>query len=146
HTLLPVENEYFVQRGYIGAEEDYRALRRRAAQEVQTPPYAPAERVVPAVKEAGALVVTAPPTNYFRRDDTARMDALRRECRLDGVECAHRGVPPELTSFYREYCVRRGLLSTGGSDCHHPEDVLSLPSAPGHTTERHFAAHIGADE
>ena len=110
------------------------------------PPYPAVKRVVQAVKEAGGLVVIAHPTNYFLRDDVSRMDVLRRECDLDGVECAHRIVPPELTEFYRAYCKKHGLVSTGGSDCHHPEDVVSPPLQPGHTTARHFAGHIGADD
>ncbi len=77
----------------------------------------------------------AHPFGYFRKDSVERMDALRLECSLDGIECAHPGVPPEFTGKYREYCERHGLFSTGGSDCHTDEDVATG-----------FAGHGGPDE
>ena len=84
----------------------------------------------------------AHPAGYFRQTDRRRMDALREECGLDGIECAHRSVPPELTAIYRQYCREHGLLSTAGSDCHEPEDLLPLERA-GYTPERRFACHLG---
>ena len=72
------------------------------------------------------------------------MDALRQECQLDGIECAHRMVPPELTVFYREYCKKYNLISTGGSDCHNPEDIAEQYADDKSPAPR-FARHIGED-
>ena len=63
------------------------------------------------------------------------MDKLRLECQLDGIECAHRQVPPEFTPIYRAYCVEHGLFSVAGSDSHTLGDIQEL-----------FAGHGGADE
>ena len=82
------------------------------------PPYPDYAEVVPVVKRAGGLVFIAHPFRYFLGADEKRMDALREMLQLDGIECAHDSVPPELTPVYREYCRRHGLLSTAGSDCH----------------------------
>lgn len=133
-----VKNErlrtHFVERGFIAREEEYGPLMARLRKAADFPPYPHVDRVVPVVKELGALVAIAHPHGYFARGDEARMDALRAECRLDGIECAHRAVPAEFTPRYREYCERHGLFSTGGSDCHADEDILEQ-----------FAGHGGPD-
>ena len=53
-------------------------------------------------------------------------------------------VPPELTAFYREYCEKHDLISTGGSDCHNPEDITDQNSNE-ESPEPRFARHIGED-
>ncbi len=126
---------YCVERGFIDTEAGYDDLWKQARQKVHAPPYPHVADVIPVVKRAGALVAIAHPYGYFNRHDIPRMDALRTECQLDGIECAHPGVPPEYTLFYRDYCVRHGLFSTGGSDCHTDEDI-----------QQKFAGHGGPDE
>ena len=82
------------------------------------------------------LTVIAHPTGYFLRDDRERMDLLRRELSFDGVECAHgRKVSPELTPVYHTWCKERGLISTGGSDLHRPDDV-----------EQDIGRHLGPEQ
>lgn len=137
-----VQRNYFIRKGYISGAEEYAGILKKAGM----PPYPPAEEVLPAVKNAGCLVVLAHPSPYFNKDDVRRMDILREECMLDGLECAHRKVPPELTAFYRKYCLEHGLLSTGGSDCHYAEEVLSEPGEWGYTGKAKFACHVGEDE
>lgn len=143
HTLGAFEKEYFIEHGYITREEEYWPLLHRASE--MRPPYPPVERVVQAVKEAGGLVVIAHPAGYFNDNDVSRMDSLRRECRLDGIECAHRQIHPELTPFYRAYCRKHKLLSTAGSDCHGLDDVLTTPEKWGYTNRRRFACHLGEE-
>jgi predicted metal-dependent phosphoesterase TrpH len=82
--------------------------------------------VVPAVKEAGLLVVIAHPSMYFDGAKRELMDRLRVECSLDGLECAHPAVPAEYWPVYRAYCVEHGLVSTAGTDCHTDEEVRKL--------------------
>ncbi|MDE3259388.1 MAG: PHP domain-containing protein [Gemmatimonadota bacterium] len=135
HVKGGVIQRYCVERGYIERTEDYADLMARAGAATRFPPYPHVRDAMPAVKEAGALVAIAHPFGYFREDDVERMDALRVECSLDGIECAHPSVPPEFTAKYREYCERHGMFSTGGSDSHTDEDV-----------ETGFAGHGGPDE
>jgi hypothetical protein len=86
------------------------------------------------VRRAGVQVAIAHPYRYFGGYDLERMDALCKECSLDGIECAHPSVPPEYTRLYREYCIQRGLFSVGGSDCHSDAEVEGL-----------FGRHLGEE-
>ena len=135
HVKQEIIRRYCVDQGFADSAEGYAALMAQARKRVYAPPYPNVSDVVPVVKEAGALIAIAHPHEYFNHHDIARMDALRAECRLDGIECAHSAVPPKYTTLYREYCVQHGLFSTGGSDCHTVEGI-----------ETTFARHGGADE
>lgn len=134
HVKGDVIRRYCVEQGFIDSVDQYGDLMKRAGAHVPFPPYPHVDAVVPVVKSVGALVAIAHPHEYFRHGDRARMDALREECRLDGVECAHPSVPPEYTERYRDYCKANGLFSTGGSDCHSNENLEGM-----------FAAHGGPD-
>jgi predicted metal-dependent phosphoesterase TrpH len=125
--------QYFVDRGFIADASEYPAFKARLRRSAVFPPYPPVDTVVPALQALGVLVAIAHPHGYFAQGDRRRMDALRAECRLDGIECAHHAVPPEFTPYYRAYCVEHGLFSTGGSDCH---DDPAL--------EAQMAVHAGA--
>ena len=87
------------------------------------------------MKRTGALVAIAHPYGYFKGNDVSRMDAIREECDLDGIECGHGSVPPEYTRIYREYCIRHGLFSVAGSDCHDDEEIPTLFARHGGETE-----------
>jgi predicted metal-dependent phosphoesterase TrpH len=134
HARNGTMREELIRRGIIRTEEEYAPLLRRAAEVVPFPPYPPAEQVLPAVRACGARVAIAHPFHYFQGTDIGRMDALRAEFGLDGIECAHRTVPAEMTPIYREYCLRHGLFSVGGSDAHTPDDLRNL-----------FGHHLGED-
>ena len=135
HVKNGVLRSYFLGRGFIQSSEDYGPLLKRAAEAVPFPPYPAVERIVPAVKASGAVVAIAHPYGYFAGHDESRMDAIRAECCLDGVECAHPAVPSDFTQRYRAYCVRHGLFSVGGSDCHADDEIA-----------RDFAAHAGEND
>jgi predicted metal-dependent phosphoesterase TrpH len=128
--------KHFIERGFISDEEGYKELMKQVKTKGSSPPYPGVDDIIPVVKEAGAVAAIAHPFGYFNKDDTARMDQLREECSLDGIECAHRSVPSEYTPLYREYCVKNGLFSVGGSDCHGDEGEL----------ENGFGRHGGQDE
>ncbi len=132
--------------GYLQSEEEFEIINKKRAPYVSSPPYPDVNRVVSAVKEAGGVVVIAHPKAYFHTDDIKRMDYVRDECQLDGVECAHPYVPAELTTFYRDYCVRNGLLSTGGSDCHFASHLAAPKDNWTNPQEKCFANHIGQPE
>lgn len=141
HVRNDNQIEHFIKQGYFSSREDYQKRKT-----FSTPPYPAVERVVPAVKEAGGIVVIAHPARYFLNDDIKRMDALRAECQLDGIECAHKSVSADLTKYYRQYCLKHDLVSTGGSDSHHPESVIPTPSMNNSSLEPRFARHIGEEE
>jgi predicted metal-dependent phosphoesterase TrpH len=134
HVRNEIQRQYFFNRGFIATAGAYAALGERLRERVPFPPYPRVEDVVPVVKRAGAVVAIAHPYRYFDGYNLSRMDALREECGLDGIECAHPSVPPEYAQRYRAYCERHGLFSVGGSDCHQEAGL-----------ERAFARHGGAD-
>ena len=70
----------------------------------------------------------AHPAGYFKGMNEKRMDEVLEALPLDGIECAHPSVPEEYTAFYRAYCKKHGLLSSGGTDCHEdpPHAYLQL--------------------
>ena len=134
HVSNRIQRSYFVERGFIGQIDDYRDLLRAAGEKVAFPLYPAVDFVIPSVKELGVVVAIAHPHGYFAHGDRERMDLLRAECLLDGVECAHQGVPADFTPIYRQYCEEHGLFSTGGSDSHTNEDIQTK-----------FALHGGDD-
>lgn len=135
HVANKMQREWFIKRGFIATDEEYGPFLRAAAEHVPLPRYPAADFVLPAVKQHGALLIIAHPTGYFQRDNRERMELLREELLLDGAECAHRSVPPELTPLYRAWCEEHGLLSSGGSDLHWHEDV-----------DERIGLHAGPDE
>ncbi|MBC8235511.1 PHP domain-containing protein [bacterium] len=142
HVKNAVLRKYFVERGFIANEEDYSALMNRARKAVHFPPYPDVADVVPVIKQAGVLVAIAHPYGYFNGYDLSKMDVLREECCLDGIECINKSkVPPEYTQLYRKYCVQHGLFSVAGSDCHSDEDI---PDIFAH--HRGFPHHEGSDK
>lgn len=126
HVNNHIQRRFFVEKGFLARESDYPALMKQVAREVDVPPYPPVAEVVEAVQECGGLIVIAHPQGYFAGADQARMDRLKEECALDGIECAHPDVAIELTPIYRNYCRRHGLLSLAGSDCHSPNDIQTV--------------------
>ena len=134
HVSNSIQREYFLQRGFINNAEEYGELLRRAGEAVARPLYPAVDFVIPAVKALGVVVAIAHPHGYFSQGDRARMDTMRAECLLDGIECAHQAVPVEFTPVYRDYCVEHGMFSTGGSDSHSNADI-----------ETKFARHGGDD-
>jgi predicted metal-dependent phosphoesterase TrpH len=127
HVKNGVLRQYFVERGFIDREEDYQELMSRARAAFQFPPYPDVENVIPVVKQLGVLVAIAHPYGYFKGYDISRMDILREECYLDGIECINKNnIPPEYTELYREYCVQHKLFSVAGSDCHSDADIPNV--------------------
>lgn len=142
HVQSEVNKKYFVDMGFISAEDEYSNLRNRLSSLVEFPRYPAADEVLPALRKYGALIAIAHPTGYFNRDDVKRMDALREELGFEGIECAHDLVPRELTRFYRNYCLKHKLFSSGGSDNHSDPGNNPCKIAPHHK----MASHIGEPE
>lgn len=141
HISGMVFRNELVRRGWC-TDETQAEFRRRISEHAHSPRYPLAERVIPVVKKHGGLVIIAHPHNYFLRDDRRRMDQLREELQLDGIECAHTHVPQELTPIYRKYCLEHRLLSSAGSDCHSDPPHYHL----GVSADARFGIHSGKPE
>jgi predicted metal-dependent phosphoesterase TrpH len=113
---------HFMAKGFVKSQQEYGELLGRLRKMGELPPYPPAQEVVPHVLASGAIIALAHPTGYVQTDP-ARIDSLRSQCRFDGIECAHPSIPAQASQFYREYCRRNGMFSTGGSDSHSDEDL-----------------------
>ncbi len=129
HVRYSTKVQELIRRGFCKDIEGFRAL---SSQFTGTPDYPEYDYVIPIVKRAGGVVIIAHPYDYFLHDNVKRMDELREMLQLDGIECAHTDVPEAATPFYRSYCEKHHLLSSGGSDIH-------TPNADG------FAAHCGPE-
>ena len=134
HVRNGTQRAHFVRRRFIANPDEYPDVLSRAGRHVPRPAYPAADRVVPVLHDHGVLVAVAHPHGPCRGADLSRLDTLRAECELDGFECAHSSMPPELTPVFRDYCVRHGMFSTAGSDCHLDHEAESV-----------FARHYGGD-
>jgi predicted metal-dependent phosphoesterase TrpH len=128
---------HFLERRFIVKPEDFGLLLERAEKAFGGfPQYPDVAKVVPLVKETGAIIAIAHPFDYFKKADIMRMDTLREECGLDGIECAHPEIPAEYSSKYRAYCKDHGLFSAGGTDLH----------TDGTGDRERFACHVAEDD
>lgn len=125
---------YFMHRGWVNSEKDYRLLTSKVLKNVERPPFAAASEIRNAVRESGGLIVLAHPAKYLDGLDLKNLERLREECDLDGIECAHYLIPLDLSFKYREYCKTNNLVSTAGSDSHSYMDI-----------ERRFGRHGGEE-
>lgn len=84
-------------------------------------PFPSAEEVCRVIRQAGGIPVLAHPCNWF---DAGDQEGLRThldrlvEAGIGGIECYYPANSPEMTRFCRDYCQRKGLLITAGSDAH----------------------------
>ncbi len=137
HVQFPLQHSYLIdERKYFKNRDGLNQV----MWSLNLPDYPEASMVIPAVKKAGGLVFIAHPYHYFKHNDLNRMDALRELLDFDGIECAHDIIPPEMTPFYREYCLKHGLLSSGGTDCH---TVYESSPLARFCMEHSFARHRG---
>ncbi len=114
---------YFLDRGWARDPAHFDKLCEEAREAVSGLTYPDVGWVREVVHEAQGLVVLAHPPVYCKDADRERLEQLRAECGLDGMECAHPRISADLSKRYRAFCVERGLLSTAGSDSHTPADV-----------------------
>ena len=126
--------KYFIQQGWLDKKTTYQEILKKLHGTGHFLPSLSAEKIVPQLKQFGALIVIAHPAKYFNGCDYARMDKLVAECQLSGIECAQPKIPAELTPRYREYCIANNLLSTAGSDSHETKDL-----------EKDFGEHLGEE-
>ena len=119
HVCTEVLGDYMVERGVVATRQEWISIMWGNPEYSQYYPQLPsAERIARIVHEAGGIILIAHPFHYFKDKDLKRMDALREFANLDGIECAHPSTPMENSFFYRDYCVRHKMVSSGGSDTH----------------------------
>jgi predicted metal-dependent phosphoesterase TrpH len=55
---------------------------------------------------------------------------------LDGLECWHSRHDQETVSAYKEFATQKGLMATGGSDCHQQPIILGTVDVPDYVAEQ----------
>lgn len=134
HVYAGVLGDYMVEQGIVATRDEWCDLMWGKPEFLALYPELPsADRVSRIVHEAGGILLIAHPVRYFLDKDLNRMDALREFANFDGIECAHPSIPAENSFFYRDYCIRHKLLSSGGSDTHGVYKNI----------EHNFARHMG---
>ncbi len=136
HVSTEKLGDYMMERGIVSSREEWNFIMWKKPEFRRFFPKLPsADRVSGIVHEAGGIMLIAHPFHYFLDKDLNRMDALREFSGFDGIECAHPTTPAENSFFYRDYCVRHKLLSSGGSDTHGVYENF----------KSNFACHIGPE-
>ena len=80
--------------------------------------FPPVDEVVECVRRASGVVLLAHPgASFYNGVDAERLDLLV-EMGVGGLECYSFHHDKATTRGFLEYCRRRNLLITGGSDCH----------------------------
>jgi len=149
-----------VAKGLFATVEEYTAVMDEAAQRGKelmgkmSFPRPTAESFIPVIKATGALLVLAHPhgslvrdaerrPEHLRGNEVAMLDILREELQLDGLECCNGpGLPQECVDRHRAYCVKHGLVSTAGRDCHGGKPDMSNEQV----IEKNLGWHLGANE
>jgi predicted metal-dependent phosphoesterase TrpH len=49
---------------------------------------------------------------------------------IDGIECWHSRNSPETTNYYVSFAKEKGLIMTGGSDCHQKPIMMGTVQIP----------------
>jgi predicted metal-dependent phosphoesterase TrpH len=86
------------------------------------------DEIIEVAHHAGGLAVLAHPgrsKSIYAIPAVADDIAALAEVGLDGIEVFYPTHTPEQRAFYRELAQRHGLLVTGGSDSHHPQQPLA---------------------
>ena len=141
HVRNEIQMDYWISKGFAASREAIReALNGPATHYRDLLPSPPgADEVSKIVHEAGGVMLIAHPTAYFLGKNLTRIEAVREFSNFDGVECAHPGTAPENGRFWRSYCERNKLLSSGGTDMHSDAAREALQLSP----DRSFAEHLG---
>lgn len=134
HVSTEILGDYMIEKGVVANLSEWCSIMWGNPEYAALYPELPsADRVSRIIHDAGGIMLIAHPFRYFLNKDLNRMDALREFVNFDGIECAHPSTPVENSFFYRDYCIRHKLLSSGGSDTHGVFENF----------KNNFAQHIG---
>ncbi|MBL7212484.1 MAG: hypothetical protein ISS61_08915, partial [Desulfobacteraceae bacterium] len=97
------------------------------------------------IRGAGGMMVLAHP-NDPNRTSLASLTASTEEQHriieetmlpyLDGIECWHSRHTPETVGSYLNFAKQKGLLVTGGSDCHQQPIIMGTVDVPAYVAEQ----------
>lgn len=91
------------------------------------------------IRDAGGKLVLAHPNDPHGTSMTALTKVLPEQIEIvkdkmlpyiDGVECWHSRSTPETTNHYVAFTKERGLMMTGGSDCHQKPILMGTVQIP----------------
>ncbi len=91
------------------------------------------------IRGAGGIIVIAHPDDPNGTSLKSRILDLQDQSRMideimlpfiDGIECWHTRHSQAAQAFYRAYTERRGLVATGGSDCHQQPVIMGSVPVP----------------
>lgn len=80
--------------------------------------YPKIEEVTEAVHKAGGKVFVAHLYRYSLENYNDFLDYMVNNSLIDGVEVYHSSFNDEQVNTLREYCLNKGILMSGGTDCH----------------------------
>ncbi|MEM5770438.1 MAG: PHP domain-containing protein, partial [Bacillota bacterium] len=121
---------FLIDKGFCRDVQDFFTNLFTVERGLDFPAYPPPAEVVGAIHAAGGVAVLAHPGSDFH--GAALEETLERlgHEELDGVECFHPGHDEATTRRVLAWCRAKGLLITGGSDCHGsfvPQRRLGVP-------------------
>jgi hypothetical protein len=99
------------------------------------------------VHKAGGKIVLAHPNDPHGTSLVALTKSLPEQTSIieesllsyiDGVECWHSRSTPQTTTHYVKFAKERGLLMTGGSDCHQKPIVMGTVKIPDYVADQFF--------
>ena len=113
--------QYLLAKGVISSLPEGIALYEQHGCGYDRYPFPPVREVISAIHEAGGRAVLAHPCNWL--DETRPEELLHHldtlyQMGLDGIECHYPANSPQMTALCRDFCQRRGILITAGSDDH----------------------------
>ena len=79
-----------------------------------------AQEFIDFVHERGGVVISAHPFRHNRRGLEQNLDTLQG---VDAIEILNGSTLADATMMAVKYAKKHGFAITGGSDCHHPENV-----------------------
>lgn len=88
------------------------------------PTFSLPRKVISLIQGAGGVAVLAHPGGSLDSKNNLSFSELEKVLEgfhgsgIDGIECYHPAHDSEMTEFYLKWATGKGLLVTGGSDCH----------------------------
>jgi len=97
------------------------------------------------IRGAGGIMVLAHPNDPNRTSLVSLTASTEEQHRiieetllpyLDGIECWHSRHAPETVTSYLNFAKQKGLLVTGGSDCHQQPIIMGTVDVPAYVAEQ----------
>lgn len=109
---------FLVDKGFCRDVQDFFDNLFTAERGLTFPVYLPPAAVISAIKAAGGAAILAHPGSDFHGPALEEtLDYFAYE-EISGIECFHPGHDEATTRGVLAWCRKKGLLITGGSDCH----------------------------